>query len=265
MPKSKRIYQCQSCSHESLQWSGQCNVCQAWNSFIELERVSDTAPSPKNRLKNDLSKAGYAGGIDEQAGPIELNEVLVESIPSLPTGLEELDRVLGHGIVAGAVVLLGGDPGIGKSTLLLQMLNSLKAQASSLYVTGEESLQQIAMRAQRLNIKTQAGLKLFSETHLESIIQQAMREKPKIMVIDSIQTIYTDTIAGAPGSITQLRECTAYLTRYAKQTGTALFLTGHVTKEGGLAGPRILEHIVDTVLYFEGESHQKIRLIRAIG
>jgi DNA repair protein RadA/Sms len=264
MPKPKRIYQCQNCLNETLQWAGQCAACQAWNSLIEVERNADVVHGLKGKSKYEGFKTSYAGAQQDQSTPIELEDVLISPIASIPTGLEELDRVLGKGIVAGAVVLLGGDPGIGKSTLLLQMLSRLKDQASSLYVTGEESLQQIAMRAQRLNIKAQKGLRIFSETHLESIIQQAIQEKPRIMVIDSIQTIYSELISGAPGSVTQLRECTAYLTRFAKQTGTALFLTGHVTKEGGLAGPRILEHIVDTVLYFEGEPHQKIRLIRVI-
>lgn len=259
MPKPKRLYRCQACSNESLQWAGQCSECQAWNSLIEIIADRSTVSSSQSYI---VSKGGYAGEQAHRA--IELEKILIHSLSYLSTGLEELDRVLGQGIVAGGVVLLGGDPGIGKSTLLLQVLSNISQQATSLYVTGEESLQQVALRAQRLNLSTTSTLKIFAETHLERILQQAEQENPKILVIDSIQTVYTEAVTSAPGSLTQLRECTAYLTRYAKQSGTSIFLTGHVNKEGALAGPRVLEHMVDTVLYFEGETHHKLRLIRAI-
>lgn len=252
MTKTKRIYQCQTCSNESLQWSGQCSECKAWNSFIEIE--------PAHHSKKSF---GYAGVVSQDHS-VELHNISLTNTTYLSTDLEELNRVLGQGIVPGSVVLLGGDPGIGKSTLLLQMLHALSQKISTLYVSGEESLQQIAMRAKRLNITSHPNLKLFAATHIESILELLHKEQPKILIIDSIQTIYTDKTTGAPGSLTQLKECTAYLTRYAKQTETALFLTGHVNKEGALAGPRVLEHMVDTVLYFEGETYQKLRFIRAI-
>lgn len=261
MPKPKRSYRCQACHNESSQWSGQCSECQAWNSLVESVVIS--GPSARS-ARGDTIRSGYAG---TQLTPqvSELHAVALKALPRLSTGLTELDRVLGGGIVMGSVVLLGGDPGIGKSTLLLQMLSHLRSQTPSLYVTGEESLQQVALRAQRLGLlDAHNTLKALTETHIDTILTQATQAQAQILVIDSIQTMFIDTIASAPGSITQLRESTAQLTRYAKQSGTALFLIGHVTKEGSLAGPRVLEHMVDTVLYFEGESDHRLRLIRAI-
>lgn len=261
MTKVKRAYRCEICENETLQWAGQCSTCHSWNSFVEITQVSQ-APAKQVSSKSAYRR-GYAGSTT-QSSVIELNSILIEKPQYLSTGFEEFNRVLGSGIVDGAIVLLGGDPGIGKSTLLLQMLSTFQLPIKSLYVTGEESLQQIAIRAQRLGLGKNTQLKILTETHLESIFLKISEEKLKILIIDSIQTIYTDTITSAPGSIAQLKECTAHLTRYAKTTGTTIFLTGHVNKEGTLAGPRILEHMVDTVLYFEGNSDQKLRLIRAV-
>jgi DNA repair protein RadA/Sms len=243
-----------------LRWAGQCSECHAWNTLVEVSEPKNN--STQAHIHSPLG--GYAGNHNEIASPLELENISLVSEDTILTGLEELDRVLGNGIIAGSAILLGGDPGIGKSTLLLQMLSHLTGRATSLYVSGEESPQQIALRAKRLQISSHPSFKIFPATHLESILEQANREKPSVLIIDSIQTIYTDSIPNAPGSVAQLRECTAALTRYAKQTGRAVFLTGHVNKEGTLAGPRILEHMVDTVLYFEGESHHKLRLIRAV-
>lgn len=203
---------------------------------------------------------GYAG---EAAQVVKLGEVEISPETQVATGLPELDRVLGGGMVPGSVVLLGGDPGIGKSTLLLQTLAQLSAQMPTLYVTGEESVRQVGLRAQRLGLKVDA-LQLLTETAVEIVLEQAQRFQPQVMVIDSIQTIHTDEVGSAPGSVVQVRESAARLVRYAKQTGTTVFLVGHVTKEGALAGPRVLEHMVDTVLYFEGEGGSRYRVIRAI-
>jgi DNA repair protein RadA/Sms len=203
---------------------------------------------------------GYAG---DTAQVVKLGEVEISPETQVATGLPELDRVLGGGMVPGSVVLLGGDPGIGKSTLLLQTLAQLSAQMATLYVTGEESVRQVGLRAQRLGLKVDA-LQLLTETAVELVLEQAQRLQPQVMVIDSIQTIHTEEVGSAPGSVVQVRESAARLVRYAKQTGTTVFLVGHVTKEGALAGPRVLEHMVDTVLYFEGEGGSRYRVIRAI-
>lgn len=205
--------------------------------------------------------AGYTGG--KAAGVVTLSDVAADTEIRAPSGFTELDRVLGGGLVSGSVVLVGGDPGIGKSTLLLQALATLSSQLSTLYVTGEESPEQISMRASRLGI---AGddIRLFSETSVERILDVACKEKPQVMVLDSIQTLYTEALQSAPGSVAQVRESAAQLVRYAKQTGTAMFLVGHVTKDGMLAGPRVLEHMVDTVLYFEGDPGDRYRVLRAI-
>lgn len=204
---------------------------------------------------------GFAGASDGQV--TLLTDVSHQEVPRIPTGLEELDRVLGGGIVQGSVVLIGGDPGIGKSTLLLQTVAHLAAQMPVLYITGEESLQQVSLRAKRLELPV-TPLQLLAETSVERIITLAKQHMPSVMVIDSIQTMYTDSLSSAPGGIGQVRESAAQLVRFAKQTGTALFLVGHVTKEGSLAGPRVLEHMVDAVLYFEGESDNRFRMVRAM-
>ena len=251
MAKDRLLYSCTECGAQAPKWAGQCAECGAWNSLIETIAA---AASPRS-----ARFTGYAGESQLQT----LAEVDSGVETRTPTGLGELDRVLGGGLVAGGVVLIGGDPGIGKSTLLLQTLAALHSRMAALYVTGEESLQQVSMRSQRLSLAT-AGLRLLTETRVERIIALAQQMLPQVIVIDSIQTIYTELLQSAPGSVAQVRESAAQLVRYAKQTGTALFLVGHVTKEGALAGPRVLEHMVDTVLYFEGDSGSAFRVIRAI-
>jgi len=249
MAKPKIQYVCTACGATHSKWNGQCSDCGAWNTLEET--AIQTAP------KNPRF-AGYAGASNVTA----MKEVALEADPRSSTGIDELDRVLGGGLVHGSVVLLGGDPGIGKSTLLLQTLCDLP-DMNPLYVTGEESLQQVTLRAKRLQLP-QNGLNLLSETCVERILATADAEKPKVMVIDSIQTIYTEQLQSAPGSVSQVRESAAQLVRYAKQTNTALFLVGHVTKEGTLAGPRVLEHMVDSVLYFEGDPGGRYRVLRAV-
>ena len=251
MAKAKRLYGCTECGATFPKWSGQCAECGAWNSLVET-RLETAAPA-----------AGRAGWAGDPANIRTLAEVSVEEIPRIPTGSAELDRVLGGGLVEGSVVLIGGDPGIGKSTILLQTLCEMASRAPALYVTGEESQQQVAMRARRLELPRDR-LKVMTETCIETIIATARHEQPRVMVIDSIQTIYTEQLQSAPGGVAQVRESTALLVRFAKQSGTAIFLVGHVTKEGALAGPRVLEHMVDTVLYFEGEADGRLRMLRAV-
>ena len=251
MAKAKSIYACTECGATSSKWQGQCPGCNAWNTLVESVAESDT---PSSRRFSAL-----AGTSQIQT----LSEIEAREEDRLPTGVGEFDRALGGGLVAGGVVLIGGDPGIGKSTLLLQALTALSVSAPVLYVSGEESGQQIALRARRLALDTQQ-LKLLAEINLEKILAVLQAEKPQVAVIDSIQTLWSEQLGSAPGSVAQVRECAAQLTRLAKQTGTTVILVGHVTKEGALAGPRVLEHIVDTVLYFEGDTHSSFRLIRAV-
>ena len=253
MAKAKRLYGCTECGATFPKWAGQCGECGAWNTLVETVIESGAAAAPSGRN-------GWAG---QQAQIKTLAEVSVEEVPRFSTGSTELDRVLGGGLVDGSVVLIGGDPGIGKSTILLQTLCNIAARMPALYVTGEESQQQVAMRARRLGLP-QDQLRVMTETCIETIIATARVEKPQVMVIDSIQTIFTEQLQSAPGGVSQVRESAALLVRYAKQSGTAIFLVGHVTKEGALAGPRVLEHMVDTVLYFEGESDGRLRLLRAV-
>ena len=250
---AKTIYSCSECGAQASKWSGQCGECGAWNSLGE-----DVAASASK--SRHARAAGFSGVLSSVCS---LSDIEASEEQRSPTGFSELDRVLGGGLVHGSVVLLGGDPGIGKSTLLQQAIGRLSKSLPTLYVTGEESLQQVSMRAQRLGA-TAGELRLLAETQVERILALAVKEQPRVMVIDSIQTVFTDQIQSAPGSVSQVRESAAALVQYAKQTGTALFLVGHVTKEGTLAGPRVLEHMVDTVLYFEGESDSRYRLIRAI-
>lgn len=252
MSKLKAIYACQKCGAQFPKWIGQCTDCGAWNSLSE--EVMEYAASQNERFLN------YAGA---PSIVTLLTDVSLEEQLRIPTGLGELDRVLGGGLVVGSVVLIGGDPGIGKSTVLLQTLCYLSNNYRALYVTGEESLQQVTLRSQRLNLP-QNHLKLLTETQVERIIGVAQKEKPQVMVIDSIQTVHTDMLQSAPGGVGQVRESAARLVRFAKQTNTMLFIVGHVTKEGTLAGPRVLEHMVDTVLYFEGEKDNRYRVIRAV-
>ncbi|PCJ42474.1 MAG: DNA repair protein RadA [Moraxellaceae bacterium] len=253
MAKVKTCYVCTDCGSDFPKWAGQCGDCGVWNTLIEF---SPDRGMPAARKGG----SGYAG---ESKTVTTMAEVSVEDAERTPTGLLELDRVLGGGLVNGSVVLIGGDPGIGKSTILLQTMTFLGASATALYITGEESLQQVAMRARRLGLP-QDKMKIMSETVVENILATAVKERPAVMVIDSIQTVYSDALSSAPGGVSQVRECAAALVRYAKQSGTALFLVGHVTKEGALAGPRVLEHMVDSVLYFEGEQDSRFRIIRAV-
>lgn len=231
--------------------------CGAWNTLVE--EVGGALAAAGGRRRG----AGYAGDAGTGAGSRPLAEVELEDQPRLSTGIGELDRVLGGGLVRGSAVLIGGDPGIGKSTLLLQTMAQLAGQVGALYVTGEESLQQIALRARRLGLDP-APLRVQAETSVERILHQASRDRPAVLVVDSIQTIFTEDLQSAPGSVGQLRESAARLVQFAKRTGTALFLVGHVTKEGTLAGPRVLEHMVDAVLYFEGDGGSRFRLVRAV-
>ncbi len=252
-PKAaKTVFCCRACGGESPKWLGKCPHCGEWNT---LEEVLAEAPQ-KNRFQS--LAAGAAAPAVATLAEIEAADVERES-----TGQEELDRVLGGGLVAGGVVLIGGDPGIGKSTLLLQALDAMSARLPVLYVTGEESGAQVALRARRLGLSG-ARVRVLAEIHLERILATLDAEKPALAVIDSIQTLYSDQLTSAPGSVTQVRECAAQLTRVAKSRGIGIVLVGHVTKEGALAGPRVLEHIVDTVLYFEGDTHSSFRLVRAI-
>ncbi|MDA1107759.1 MAG: DNA repair protein RadA [Proteobacteria bacterium] len=250
MAKDKLLYTCNQCGAQAPKWAGQCADCGAWNS---MEETLVSGASPRTARFADYAPATVQSMQDVAAGA----EVRQSS------GLAELDRVLGGGVVEGSVILIGGDPGIGKSTLLLQCMASLSARQPVLYVTGEESVQQVSMRAQRLGLSV-AALRLLTETQVERIIACAERERPRVLVIDSIQTVYTEALQSAPGGVAQVRESAAQLVRYAKHTGTALFLVGHVTKEGTLAGPRVLEHMVDTVLYFEGDGASSYRVIRAV-
>ena len=247
--KTKSVYVCTECGGAAPKWQGQCPHCAAWNTLVE------TIAAPKT------------GRFEGIAGPrsaiTSLGSVTASENTRIATGIEEFDRVLGGGLVAGGVVLLGGDPGIGKSTLLLQAAAVLGKAQRTLYVTGEESVEQIALRAQRLGL-VHAPIELLAEVQLEAIVAAIDSAKPKIVVVDSIQTVYTESLQSAPGSVAQVRECAAQLTRLAKQRGVVVIFVGHVTKEGAIAGPRVLEHIVDAVLYFEGDPHSSFRLVRAI-
>lgn len=251
MAKSKTAFICTECGAQMLRWQGQCPQCQAWNTLVES--VVEQGGASNSRF------AALAGNVGKLQ-PLSALEPREE--PRTPTGIDEFDRVLGGGLVSGGVVLIGGDPGIGKSTLLLQALSHLAAQHPVVYVSGEESGEQVALRALRLQVRTE-GLQLLPEINLERILATLNTAKPRVAVIDSIQTIYSEALQSAPGSVAQVRECAAQLTRFAKQSGTALIIVGHVTKDGTLAGPRVLEHIVDTVLYFEGDTHSSFRLVRA--
>ncbi|HEU5282659.1 MAG TPA: DNA repair protein RadA [Burkholderiales bacterium] len=248
MAKAKTVYSCTECGGQTLKWQGQCPHCSGWNTLVET--LAERKPARYEAL-------GGASRVQPLA------EVDAVEEPRRPTGVGELDRVLGGGLVRGGVVLLGGDPGIGKSTLLLQALAQLSGLCTTLYVSGEESPQQVALRARRLGLQA-PGLKVLAEIQLEKILAALAVDAPDVAVIDSIQTLYSEGLQSAPGSVAQVRECAAQLTRFAKTAGTALLLVGHVTKEGAIAGPRVLEHMVDSVLYFEGDTHSSFRLVRAI-
>lgn len=251
MAKSKTAYVCTDCGAEHSKWSGQCADCGAWNTLSEF-RVAGSKEPAAARL------AGYAG----QASSVKtLDEIELKSEPRIGSGFDEFDRVLGGGLVAGSAILVGGNPGAGKSTLLLQSLCHLAQEWDALYVTGEESLQQVAMRAQRLGLSA-GRLKLLAETNVELILQAARAHAPRILVVDSIQVTHLAEIASAPGGVAQVRECAAALTRFAKQTGTVLFLVGHVTKDGTLAGPKVLEHIIDCSIMLESSDDSRFRILR---
>ncbi len=248
--RARTVFRCNACGGDSPKWAGQCPECGAWNTLEEAAPAVATA----------LPRGQYSG----DRGVRRLSDVDDGEETRRPTGMGELDRVLGGGLVEGAVILLGGDPGIGKSTLLLEAVARVPApRGAALYVTGEESLRQVGLRARRLGV---AGddVRILAETSVELILEAAGAERPDLLVIDSVQTVHTESLGSAPGSVAQVRESAARLVRFAKQTGTVLFLVGHVTKEGQLAGPRVLEHMVDTVLYFESESGSRYRLLRAV-
>lgn len=247
MAKPKRIFTCGQCGAEHSQWQGQCGDCGSWNSLAESRQASVRA-----------KQAQLAGRIELA----RLDSIQTDQAERTTSGLTEFDRVLGGGLVPGSVVLIGGDPGIGKSTLLLRALATIATDRKACYVTGEESLDQIAMRADRLGVRS-APVEMMAETHVETILATLAQAPPAVLVIDSVQTLYTDALQSAPGSVSQLRECAAQLVRFAKSRGVATLLVGHVTKEGTLAGPRVLEHMVDTVLYFESDSGSRYRIIRA--
>jgi len=247
--RAKSAYVCSECGATALQWFGACPSCGAAGALVETRAEKPGAPRHR--------------GVAPESRPQPLARIEAREAARTPVGLEELDRVLGGGLVAGQVVLLGGDPGIGKSTLLLQALAALGARVAALYVSGEESVDQVALRARRLALDAE-GVQLLAEIQLERILETLGTTRPRVVVIDSIQTLYSDALQSAPGSVAQVRECAAQLTRYAKHSGCAVLLIGHVTKEGAIAGPRVLEHIVDSVLYFEGDPHSSFRLVRAI-
>ena len=252
MARTKRNYQCQQCGALHNKWAGQCSECDEWNTLVESVAAAVSAPQYK----------GFSG---EHSAVQPLSSVIAEELPRMSSGIKELDRVLGGGTVSGSVVLIGGDPGIGKSTLLLQSLASLTETNAlkTLYVSGEESASQIALRAERLKLNA-AELRLLTETDVDKIIATASAEKSSLMVVDSIQTVFTADLQSAPGSVAQVRECAQRLVRYAKSSNTAVYLVGHVTKDGAIAGPRVLEHMVDAVLYFEGDQAERYRLVRAV-
>ncbi len=250
--KTKTAYVCNECGADFTKWQGQCSECGTWNSLSEVR----LGPTPTDR---SARFEGYAGA---PAGEVQtLAEISLEDLPRLSSGAGEFDRVLGGGFVSGSVVLIGGSPGAGKSTLLLQTLCHLAGQMPALYVTGEESMQQVAMRAQRLGVPTDK-LQMLSETNVESICATAQKIRPKVMVVDSIQVVHMADIQSAPGSVSQVRESAAYLTRFAKQTGTVVILVGHVTKDGSLAGPKVLEHMIDCSILLEGDNDSRFRTLR---
>ena len=253
MAKAKTsAFFCQNCGYESAKWMGQCPGCKEWNTFVE-ELVDRKALSGSGKRKPA-----------SEAKPVPLSSVVASNEERVSTNMKELDRVLGGGIVRGSLVLVGGDPGIGKSTLLLQVCRNLSAQGQSvLYVSGEESLQQIKIRAERIGTFTD-NLQLLCETNLDLIREVIERQKPQIVVIDSVQTMYNDSVGSAPGSVSQVREATSVLMQIAKGMDISIFIVGHVTKEGVVAGPRVLEHMVDTVLYFEGDRHESYRILRGV-
>lgn len=249
MAKNKTVFVCNECGYESPKWMGKCPACNAWNSFFEEKVVSSSGTNSSK--KKEISK------------PIELNKIEGKSEAKISTGFNELDRVLGGGLVNGSLILLGGEPGIGKSTLILQICNKIKTEGKVLYVSGEESGEQIKLRADRLGVKNQ-NLLFLSETNIENVEENILSINPKLVIIDSIQTMYSEEITSAAGSVSQVREITAKVMRTCKENGVTTILIGHVTKDGNIAGPRVLEHMVDTVLYLEGERYFSYRMLRGV-
>ena len=247
---SKVVFECNECGDKHSKWQGKCNSCGAWNSLVET-----VAENPKTTR--------YAG-LTSNSTVVSLNNVEAQDVLRQKTGIHELDRVLGGGLALGSVILIGGDPGIGKSTLLLQTMDQLANTGKVLYITGEESIQQVALRASRLGVNGKDNLRLLAEIKLNTIASAIDTEKPQVVVIDSIQTMFTELLQSAPGSVAQVRECASILTRIAKQRNITIIMVGHVTKDGSIAGPRVLEHIVDAVLYFEGDQHSNFRMIRSV-
>ncbi|MEH6583180.1 MAG: DNA repair protein RadA [Halioglobus sp.] len=258
MAKSKTAYVCNDCGSDYSKWQGQCNDCGAWNTLSEIRLGPGKTASGRAGGGGSGSRAGFAGVLAEAR---VLADIELDDQPRFSSGAGEFDRVLGGGLVPGSAILIGGNPGAGKSTLLLQTMCHLAGSMEALYVTGEESLQQVAMRAQRLNLATDK-LRLMTETRIESIVAYAEKNKPRVLVVDSIQVVHSEEISSAPGSVSQVRECAAYLTRFAKQTGTVLFLVGHVTKDGSLAGPKVLEHMIDCSILLEGSDDSRFRTLR---
>jgi len=249
MAKNKTVFVCSGCGYESPKWMGKCPACNEWNSFYEEKAISSS--SSKSGKNKEMSK------------PIELNKIEGKSESKISTGFNELDRVLGGGLVNGSLILLGGEPGIGKSTLILQICNKIKTDGKVLYVSGEESGEQIKLRADRLGVKND-NLLFLSETNIENIEENILAINPKLVIIDSIQTMYSEEITSAAGSVSQVREITAKVMRTCKENGVTTILIGHVTKDGNIAGPRVLEHMVDTVLYLEGERYFSYRMLRGV-
>ena len=251
MARNKNTFQCENCGVRLSKWAGQCPDCKGWNCIVE------TAAESPSRAR----LGGYSGQLSNEIK--DLSSIDDQSVERLPVGVGEIDRVLGGGIVPGSVILLGGDPGIGKSTLLLQLVAALGARSRCLYITGEESLEQLGMRGRRLGLDL-AAIRCLTETSVQQILGHADREQPRLLVVDSIQTVFTELLESAPGSVSQVRESAAALVRWAKEKGCCVVLVGHVTKEGALAGPRVLEHMVDTVLYFESDGSNRYRVVRAV-
>jgi DNA repair protein RadA/Sms len=256
MAKTKTAFVCTECGADYSKWQGQCTACSAWNTISEVRGVSGGSGNSNRGARFE----GFSGKL---SGVQSLDTINLAEQPRISSGMQELDRVLGGGLIEGSAILMGGQPGAGKSTLLLQAVCHLAGQLPALYVTGEESLQQVALRARRLGVPTR-DLKMLSETSVERLIQIAEVEKPRILVVDSIQVMHVSDVESAPGSVSQVRESAAYLTRFAKQTGTILFLVGHVTKDGSLAGPKVLEHMIDCSILLEGSSDSRFRTLRGI-